>query len=143
MLMAMPVRTKRWNEPQDSDDGYRLLICRYRPRGVSKADEPWDASCPALAPSKELHALAYGKTGEPALSFAEYERRFREEMKQRGYWIESFAKRVRAGDTITLLCSSACEDAERCHRSIVKQLIEAAAFPDQAEKPSAVIRRMR
>jgi uncharacterized protein YeaO (DUF488 family) len=124
----MAVRTKRWNDPPSPDDGYRLLICRYRPRGVCKQDEPWDAWCAALAPSRELHAAAYGKTA-PALDFQEYARRFRAEMRPRGYWLSGFADRVRAGDTITLLCSSACTDEARCHRSIVKELIEAAAFP--------------
>ncbi|HET6337110.1 MAG TPA: DUF488 family protein [Polyangiales bacterium] len=138
----MPVRTKRWNDPPSPDDGYRLLICRYRPRGVRKSDEPWDGFCPALGPSTELHALVYGKTGEPPLEFPEYARRFREEMGGRGYWIESFAKRVRAGDTITLLCSSACVDELVCHRTIVKELMEAAAFPDQL-KAKTVVRRSR
>jgi uncharacterized protein YeaO (DUF488 family) len=138
----MPVRTKRWNDPPSPDDGYRLLICRYRPRGVRKADEPWDAFCPALGPSKELHAQVYGKTGEPPLPFPEYEQRFRAEMGARSYWIESFARRVRDGDTITLLCSSACVDESSCHRSIVKELIEAAASPKQTAA-SAVKRRSR
>jgi uncharacterized protein YeaO (DUF488 family) len=122
----MPVRTKRWNDPIEADDGFRLLICRYRPRGVPKQGEPWDAWCHALAPSKELHAARYGKTG-PALDFEEYRRRFSSEMTERRYWIESFAERVRAGETLTLLCSSACEDATTCHRSLVQQLIEDAA----------------
>lgn len=136
----MPVRTKRWNDPVSAEDGYRLLICRYRPRGVRKSDEPWDAFCPALAPSKELHALAYGKGGEPPLPFPEYARRFRAEMSARSYWIESFARRVRAGDTVTLLCSSACEDEARCHRSIVRELIEAAAWPEE-RATLAIVRR--
>lgn len=122
----MPVRTKRWNDPVSADDGFRLLICRYRPRGVPKLSEPWDAWCNALAPSKELHAARYGKTGA-AIDFAEYTRRFLGEMEGRQYWIESFAARVRAGETLTLLCSSACEDPAACHRSLVQGLIEAAA----------------
>jgi uncharacterized protein YeaO (DUF488 family) len=134
----MPVCTKRWNDPPSPDDGYRLLICRYRPRGVRKADEPWDAFCPALGPSKELHAAYYGKTGAP-IDYAEYERRFRHEMVSREYWIASFAKRVRAGDTITLLCSSACTDPARCHRTVVRELIEAAAFAQSAS--ASVVRR--
>jgi uncharacterized protein YeaO (DUF488 family) len=121
--VGMPVRTKRWNDPQEPDDGYRLLICRYRPRGVPKLGEPWDASCPALAPSKELHAAVYGKSGPP-IDFAEYERRFRAEMTHQHYWLAGFAERVRSGGMLTLLCSSACTDASRCHRSIVAQLIE-------------------
>lgn len=122
----VPVRTKRWNDSVGPDDGFRLLICRYRPRGVPKLGEPWDAWCNALAPSKELHAARYGKTGAP-IDFEEYTRRFLSEMSERRYWIESFAARVRAGETLTLLCSSACEDASTCHRTLVQGLIEAAA----------------
>ncbi len=33
----MPIRTKRWNDPRDPGDGFRLLVCRYRPRGLRKA----------------------------------------------------------------------------------------------------------
>ena len=122
----MPIRTKRWNDPVGSDDGFRLLICRFRPRGVPKQGEPWDAWCNALAPSKELHAARYGKTGD-AIDFVEYTRRFLAEMAERRYWIESFAARVQAGEMLTLLCSSACVDAATCHRTLVKELIETAA----------------
>ena len=59
----MPVKTKRWNEPREADDGYRLLICRYRPRALPRKKETWDGWCTDLAPTKELHAEFYGKTG--------------------------------------------------------------------------------
>jgi uncharacterized protein YeaO (DUF488 family) len=133
----MPIRTKRWNDPVEPEDGFRLLICRYRPRGVSKADETWDASCPALAPSRELHAAAWGKSGPP-IAFDEYARRFRQEMQTAGYWIAGLAERVKKGETITLLCSSACVDEARCHRSLVRHMIEAAATESA---PPRVVRR--
>ena len=139
----MPVRTKRWNDLREPDDGYRLLVCRYRPRGVKHEDETWDAWCPALAPSVELHADAYGKGGTP-IAWEEYERRYLEEMERQRYWIDGFAGRVRAGETVTLLCSSACVDAERCHRTLLAGLIQAAAAPpDVAPKRPAVVRRAR
>jgi uncharacterized protein YeaO (DUF488 family) len=125
------IRTKRWNDPLGDDDGYRLLICRYRPRGVPKEGEPWDAWCPALAPSVELHAAAYGKSGEAPLPWAEYERRFREEMKRQRFWLEGFAARVKKGETLTLLCSSACVDPTRCHRTLVQQMLEREVAPEQ------------
>lgn len=139
----MPVRTKRWNDPVDPDDGTRLLICRYRPRGVKKEDEPWDAWCPALAPSRELHARAYGKNGDVPISFVEYERIFLGEMKPRGYWIGGYADAVRRGKTITLLCSSACTDEALCHRTILKALIERTAFPPPAPPRNDVVRRRK
>jgi hypothetical protein len=39
--------------------------------------------------------------------------------------IKALADRVRAGETITLLCSSQCTREDRCHRSLLKGLIEA------------------
>jgi uncharacterized protein YeaO (DUF488 family) len=138
----MPVRTKRWNDEREPEDGYRLLICRYRPRGVPREGEPWDAWCNALSPSVELHAAAYGKAGQPRLEWAEYTRRFLEEMTRQKFWIEGFAARLRKGETITVLCSSACTDPERCHRTIVKRLLEEAAFPaDAPASARAVVRR--
>lgn len=138
----MPVRTKRWNDPASADDGLRLLITRYRPRGVPGDAEPWNAWSLALAPSKALHAAAYGKDGTPKLPFEEYARRFREEMQASRFWIDGFARSVRAGETLTLLCSSACVDEARCHRSIVKQLIEqAAGAPTESVAPTSVRRR--
>ncbi len=134
----MPIRTKRWNDPVEPEDGYRLLICRYRPRGVPRDGEPWEAWCNALAPSVELHAAAYGKDGEEPIPWLEYDRRFAEEMKRQRYWIESFAGRVRNGETMTLLCSSACVDPARCHRTLVKKLLEDAAFPPPPPPPEPV-----
>jgi uncharacterized protein YeaO (DUF488 family) len=139
----MPVRTKRWNDPASAEDGLRVLICRYRPRGVAREGQPWSAWTTALAPSKALHAAAYGKDGVPRIPFAEYERRFRAEMERSRFWIVGLAERVRAGETITLLCSSACEDERTCHRSIVKQLIEEAAQSAGSTPQAPVVRRER
>ena len=68
----MPIRTKRWNDPGEAGDGVRVLVCRYRPRGVSKAAETWDRWVPALGPSKELHAAYYGKKGLAPISWGVY-----------------------------------------------------------------------
>ena len=56
----MPLKTKRWDEPLEADDGTRILICRYRPRGLRKENETWSEWLPDLAPSAALHAAAYG-----------------------------------------------------------------------------------
>ncbi len=119
----MPIKTKRWNDPREADDGFRLLICRYRPRGVRKQDETWDAWCSDLGPSRQLHADFYGKHGDP-IDWQEYRTHYLEEMRQQQEYIEELAALVREGKTITLLCSSACEDASRCHRTLLRELIE-------------------
>ena len=122
----MPIRTKRWDDPREDDDGFRLLVTRYRPRGVKKADEAWDAWEPDLGPSVELHAAAYGK-GVLEIPWPTYRSRYLLEMRKQKSKIEALAGRVAAGEQITLLCSSACVRESRCHRSILKELIERAA----------------
>lgn len=78
-------------------------------------------------------------------------RRFRAEMERQRYWIEGFAAHLRRGDTITLLCSSACVDEARCHRTLVKKLFEEVlalpapgAAPEEPTRAGAnVVRRRR
>jgi uncharacterized protein YeaO (DUF488 family) len=119
----MPIKTKRWNDPAEPDDGFRLLVCRYRPRGVRKEDETWDAWCKDLGPSRELHADYYGKHGDP-IDWDTYRRRYLEEMTAQGEYIDELASLVQEGKAITLLCSSACVDPVRCHRTLLRGLIE-------------------
>jgi uncharacterized protein YeaO (DUF488 family) len=123
----MPIHTKRWCDKRAKSDGYRLLICRYRPRGVRKEDETWDGWCPDLGPSRQLHADYYGKHGPP-ISWDEYRERYLEEMKVQAEVIEELKRLVAEGKTITLLCSSACTDASRCHRTLLRELIEPKPF---------------
>ena len=101
-----------------------MLICRYRPRGVAKSDETWDEWRPDLGPSVELHAAAYGKGGGTPLPWPNYRATYLREMRDQKPVIAALAKRVAGGETITLLCSSACERDSRCHRSLLKELIE-------------------
>jgi uncharacterized protein YeaO (DUF488 family) len=114
---------KRWNDPAESKDGFRLLICRYRPRALKKKDETWDAWCADLGPSKELHADFYGKHGPP-IGWKAYRRRYLQEMKSQKDRIAELARRSANGETITLLCSSACVNPTHCHRTLLKKLIE-------------------
>jgi uncharacterized protein YeaO (DUF488 family) len=124
----MPIKTKRWNDNAEPDDGFRLLICRYRPRALKKADETWDAWWKDLGPSKELHADFYGKHGPP-IDWKAYRGRYLQEMKAQKEKIAELAKRVAAGETLTLLCSSACVDPDHCHRTLLKRLIEKEKLP--------------
>ena len=124
----MPLRTKRWNDPHDADDGFRLLVCRLRPRGVAKAVEPWDDWWPDLGPSRALLDDFHGKSRTP-IPWEEYVPRYLEEMQGAAQlWrIRDLVRRNARGDTITLLCSSACTDPARCHRTLLANLIAAAA----------------
>lgn len=122
----MPVRTKRWNDAREPDDGFRVLVTRFRPRGLKRADETWDEWWPELAPSRALLAAFQGKAGPP-IDFAAYTPRYHQEMQGQTFRIRALADRAAAGETVTLLCSSACTDPARCHRTLLARLVEAAA----------------
>ena len=128
----MPIKTKRWDDPREPDDGHRLLVTRYRPRGLPKDQETWDAWQPNLGPSKELHAAAYGKAGLK-FHWDDYKRRYLAEMKAQVPAIEDLATRVAGGETITLLCSSQCVRESRCHRSLLRELIEQRITKSEGE----------
>ena len=119
----MPLKTKRWNDPIERDDGTRVLICRYRPRGVAKQAETWDVWYPQLGPSKELHGAVYTQEASK-IPWPRYRKQYMAEQQANRALIEDLARRVQAGETITLLCSSACERESRCHRSILREMIE-------------------
>jgi uncharacterized protein YeaO (DUF488 family) len=130
----MPLETRRWNDPMTPDDssqlGFRLLVCRLRPRGVSKQNETWDAWWPELGPSILLLDAFHGK-GQPAITWSEYAHRYMEEMQRASaVWrIRDLARRIAEGERVTLLCSSACVDPERCHRTLLARLVTSARPP--------------
>ena len=84
-----------------------------------------DRSQPDLGPSRELHADFYGKHGFP-IKFEQYQPRYFAEMRARKERIGDLARRVAGGETITLLCSTSCTDPKRCHRTLLKKLVETA-----------------
>jgi uncharacterized protein YeaO (DUF488 family) len=117
----MPLFTKRWSDPAEAADGYRLLICRIRPRGVAKATQPWDDWWPELGPSRALLDAFHGKGRASPLPWTAYARQYLEEMQApAAIWrIRALARRLQEGETITLLCSSACVDPKHCHRTLL------------------------
>lgn len=147
---ARRIRLKRWNDPRSASDGWRLLICRFRPRALPKAAETWDEWLADLGPSRELLAAFHGKDGPP-ISWTEYRKRYLSEMRGRRPLIEKAALRALQGP-VTLLCSSSCLDPARCHRTLLAPLVEAEAAAlagsrapgyTQADEPPLRRRRRR
>jgi uncharacterized protein YeaO (DUF488 family) len=124
--VTLPLSTRRWNDAPVRGEGVRVLVCRYRPRGVKKEDETWDEWWKELGPSVELHAAFWGKTGPP-IGWEEYRKRYLAEIAGRKELLERLGARLAKGERIALLCSSACTDAKRCHRTLLVPLIDEAA----------------
>ncbi|MBY0277427.1 DUF488 family protein [Candidatus Binatia bacterium] len=122
--MAARVRTRRWDDAKEPGEGTRILVSRFRPRALKKQDETWDEWWRELGPSEGLHAAAYGK-GQPAIAFDEYRRRYLAEMNENPARarLRELKARVAGGERVTLLCSSACVDETRCHRTLLRALL--------------------
>lgn len=95
--------TKRIYEPVEDRDGYRVLIDRLWPRGVSKTAARLDEWAKAIAPSNELRHW-YGH--DPA-KWEEFQRRYARELDnpEAQAVLEALAKRARRG-RVTLLYST-------------------------------------
>jgi uncharacterized protein YeaO (DUF488 family) len=78
MIAAAPkVVTKRVYEPATADDGFRVLVDRLWPRGVSHERAALDLWLKEVAPSAELRVW-YGHQDE---RFAEFARRYLAELE--------------------------------------------------------------
>ncbi len=75
----MEIRVKRIYEPPEPTDGYRLLVDRLWPRGVSKESAYLDAWMREVAPSSELRRWF----GHDASRWQEFKRRYAVELDTR------------------------------------------------------------
>jgi len=118
--VAANIRLNRIYEPPSEDDGYRVLSTRYWPRGVPKAAV--NEYTTKTAPSRAL-LRAFKHEG---LSWEDYVPRYLAEMSsgEAQSAIERLAEKAKS-DTITLMCI--CADENRCHRSLLRDLIIEAA----------------
>ena len=121
----MPLKTKRWCDPAEPDDGYRVLVCRYRPRALPKAKETWDVWLRELGPSPALFDAFFGK-GQTPITLEAYRARYTAEMEAQRERIAELAERLDRGESVTLLCSRDCILPAICHRTTLAGLVEAA-----------------
>ncbi len=111
------VRVKRVYEAPSRTDGFRVLVDRLWPRGVTKERAQLGAWAKELAPSTQLRRWF----GHAARRWAEFERRYREELGSLPVELEALRHRARRG-TVTLLY--AARDPERNHALILKAMLE-------------------
>jgi uncharacterized protein YeaO (DUF488 family) len=124
------VRLKRAYEPAASSDGYRVLVDRLWPRGVSRRRaglHEWDRE---LAPSTELRKW-FGHDPE---RFDEFRRRYIDELSQHRARIAELRHRARHG-TLTLVYSA--RDAEHNDAVVLVEVLHAGCRePQSSEEPT-------
>ncbi len=120
------VTTYRIGSPRSKGDGLRIGTVRLLPRGVPKKEyakrDLFDVWLPLVSPSRELLKLYNAGKKSPAQFF----RAYRAEMKEPAarHTIELLAA-IAERTPISVGCY--CEDENRCHRSVLLELIRNAA----------------
>ncbi len=97
----MDVRLKRAYEPASAKDGYRVLIDRLWPRGVSKKQAKLDEWAKELAPSSQLREWF----GHEPSRFPEFRRRYIDELRADAPRLKDLRRRARMS-TLTLVYSA-------------------------------------
>jgi uncharacterized protein YeaO (DUF488 family) len=97
----MDIRLKRAYESPSPSDGYRVLIDRLWPRGVSRAEARLDEWAKELAPSAELRRWF----GHDPQRFAEFRRRYVIELRRERPRLADLRRRARRGP-LTLVYSA-------------------------------------
>lgn len=121
----MSVQIVRLGTPRKPGEGLRLGTVRFPPRGVPKtrytSGNWYDVWMPDLAPSPATVKFAHAAKTDA--DWRAYERRYRKEM--------AAPERRRLLDLLAALSKHAdfsvgcyCADERRCHRTILKSLLE-------------------
>ncbi len=116
---ARDLQIKRIYDKPNPSDGFRVLVDRLWPRGISKKGAALNAWYPDLAPST---ALRRWFAHDPA-RWAEFRRRYRAELAQKTSLVDVLRSRA-LDQRITLLY--AARDPAHNHALVLKQFVEAA-----------------
>jgi uncharacterized protein YeaO (DUF488 family) len=113
------IRLKRVYETPDPEDGYRILVERLWPRGVSKEKARVDLWLKAISPSPELRAW-YGH--DPA-KWDEFQERYRAEIMQNPE-LEGLRKLIEEKKVVTFVY--AARDNVRNSALVLKHYLDQA-----------------
>jgi uncharacterized protein YeaO (DUF488 family) len=114
----MVVKTKSIYEPAEEEDGIRVLITRYYPRGVKKSH--FDYWLRELSPSKEL-LFSYK---EDKTSWSEFKINLLSEIKDNKDSLDAIyaLNNYSQFDNVTLLCYE--KAGNPCHRYLIRDLVD-------------------
>lgn len=119
--MSSRVWLRRAYEPPTHNDGYRVLVDRVWPRGVSKDDIGIDEWAKEIAPSDELRKW-FGHDPE---RWDEFERRYRAELDDlddaAGEALDALVRRTRSG-RITLVYGA--HDEQHNQATVLRDVID-------------------
>ncbi len=127
MLPTMSIRVVRLGSPRHPDEGIRIGTVRRPPRGVPRVEHAsrdfYDTWFPNLAPSPETMKL--GQAAETNRDWTTFKRKYRKEMDAPDAR-HAIALLATLSHTTDFSVGCYCEDEDRCHRSILRELLDEA-----------------
>jgi uncharacterized protein YeaO (DUF488 family) len=129
----MDIRLKRAHEPAVPADGWRVLIDRLWPRGISRQRAQLDAWEKDLAPSTELRQWF----GHEPSRFQGFRRRYIEELQSQRPRLTALRRRAREG-TVTLVYSAA--DTEHNDAVVLAEVLR-RGLPRTGDRPHSLGQR--
>jgi uncharacterized protein YeaO (DUF488 family) len=118
--MHLQIKLKRAYQLALPEDGYRILVDRLWPRGVSKEKAALDEWAPELAPTTALRKFFYQSPDNWDVFEAEYRR----ELAERGDETRKVLERA-ANEMVTLVY--AAKDEEQNHAQILLEFLRELA----------------
>jgi len=112
------IKTKRAYDDTDATDGFRVLVDRLWPRGLSKESLKLDLWMKDIAPSTELRQW-YHKN--PDGNWEHFREKYLRELKESDA-IDAFANQIKSHKTVTLLYAS--KDEQHNHARILKEVLK-------------------
>jgi len=123
----LALRVVRLGSPRGRGEGLRIGTVRRPPRGVRKSDyarhDYYDLWLPELAPSQKWVSWALGEPWTDA-RWRKYLRNYRREMREpRAQHLLDLLAALSHNTGLSIGCY--CENEERCHRSLLRELLVA------------------
>ncbi len=102
----MMIKIKRAYQPPEEEDGFRILVDRLWPRGVSKDKAKLDLWLKEVAPSNELRKW-FGHDPE---KWSEFQKRYSAELKDKRIFLSKIKDLEKEKGTVTLIYSAKDEE---------------------------------
>ncbi len=96
------IRTKRVYEKAAKDDGFRVLVDRLWPRGLTKQKAHVDLWMKEIAPSDELRKWFH----QEERNWSEFIKKYKAELTKKKEWLSELKKLGKEHGTVTLLYGS-------------------------------------
>lgn len=112
------IKIKRIYESPGNDDGYRILVDRLWPRGISKKSAHMDVWMKEIAPSADLRKWF----AHDAEKWDEFIKRYTKELKDNKQMLLDIKKLEKEHKTVTLLYGA--KDTEHNQAKVLLQVLE-------------------